>query len=191
MKKLLMLSVFALGLAACAGNSNSGSVPNTTQVQSNLNILTQEKYAIESADKQALLEVGEGIAGREQIALNKADMQARAAIARRLKGRSQELRKALYEEAGEKPIDHHEEVMIQVTDEMISGATVIKSLTEVTADGAYKVTVLMSVNADVFEKMMKALDASDEVANKVRARVERGYAEAEEYFEAYGEQKYK
>ena len=43
----------------------------------------------------------------------------------------------------------------------------------------------MTVNANVFEKMMKALNASDEVANKVRARAERGYAEAEKAFEAY------
>lgn len=189
MKKLFMLSALVLGLAACAGNSNSGTVPGTTQVQSNINILMQEKNALESADNQALLEVGEGVAGREQIALNKADMQARAAVARRVKARTQQLLKDFYEEAGEKPIEHHEEVTIQVTDEMISGATVIKSLTEVTADGAYKVTVLMSVNANVFEKMMKALNASDEVSNKVRARAERGYAEAEAYFEAYGEQK--
>ena len=182
MKKMLVaLSIVAAALVGCAG---SGSAPGTVAVQSNLNILTQEKRDIESADNQALLEVGEGIAGREQIALNKADMQARTAVARRLKARSQQLLKDFYEEAGEQKVEHHEEVTEQITDEMISGATVIKSLTEITQDGSYKVTVLMSVNANIFEKMMKALNASDEVANKVRARAERGYAEAEAKFEA-------
>ena len=145
----------------------------------------QEKREMEAQDKQALVEVGEGIAGREQIALNKADMQARTAVARRMKARTQQLLKDFYEEAGEQKTEHHEEVTIQVTDEMTSGATVVKSLTEMTKDGSYKVTVLMTVNANVFEKMMKALNASDEVANKVRARAERGYAEAEAHFEAY------
>ena len=169
-------------LIGCAGR---GSVPGTTPVQSNLNILMQEKREMEAQDKQALVEVGEGIAGREQIALNKADMQARTAVARRMKARTQQLLKDFYEEAGEQKTEHHEEVTIQVTDEMTSGATVVKSLTEMTKDGSYKVTVLMTVNANVFEKMMKALNASDEVANKVRARAERGYAEAEAHFEAY------
>lgn len=183
MKKILLpLSLLASLLIGCAG---SGSVPGTTAVQSNMNILMQEKRELESQDKQALLEVGEGVAGREQIALNKADMQARAAVARRMKARAQQLLKDFYEEAGEQKTEHHEEVTIQVTDEMVSGATVIKSLTEMTKDGSYKVTVLMAVNANVFEKMMKALNASDEVANKVRARAERGYAEAEAHFEAY------
>lgn len=187
MKKILFgLGVIAL-LVGCAGSQ--GSVPGTTAVQSNLNILMQEKRATEQSDKQALLEVGEGVAGREQIALNKADMQARAAVARRMKARTQQLLKDFYEEAGEQKNEHHEEVTIQVTDEMISGASVVKSLTEITPDGSYKVTVLMSVNANVFEKMMKALNASDEVANKVRARAERGYAEAESYFESYNEKK--
>lgn len=183
MKKILLpLSLLASLLIGCAG---SGSVPGTTAVQTNLNILMQEKREMEAQDKQALVEVGEGIAGREQIALNKADMQARAAVARRMKARTQELLKDFYEEAGEPKTEHHEEVTIQVTDEMTSGATVVKSLTEMTKDGSYKVTVLMTVNANVFEKMMKALNASDEVANKVRARAERGYAEAEAHFEAY------
>ncbi len=183
MKKILLpLSLLASLLIGCAG---SGSVPVTTAVQTNLNILMQEKREMEAQDKQALVEVGEGIAGREQIALNKADMQARAAVARRMKARTQQLLKDFYEEAGEQKTEHHEEVTIQVTDEMTSGATVVKSLTEMTKDGSYKVTVLMTVNANVFEKMMKALNASDEVANKVRARAERGYAEAEAHFEAY------
>lgn len=183
MKKILFpLSLLASLLISCAG---SGSVPGTTPVQSNLNILMQEKREMEAQDKQALVEVGEGIAGREQIALNKADMQARTAVARRMKARTQQLLKDFYEEAGEQKTEHHEEVTIQVTDEMTSGATVVKSLTEMTKDGSYKVTVLMTVNANVFEKMMKALNASDEVANKVRARAERGYAEAEAHFEAY------
>ena len=183
MKKILFpLSLLASLLIGCAG---SGSVPGTTLVQSNLNILMQKKREMEAQDKQALVEVGEGIAGREQIALNKADMQARTAVARRMKARTQQLLKDFYEEAGEQKTEHHEEVTIQVTDEMTSGATVVKSLTEVTKDGSYKVTVLMTVNANVFEKMMKALNASDEVANKVRARAERGYAEAEAHFEAY------
>lgn len=183
MKKILFpLSLLASLLIGCAG---SGSVPGTTPVQSNLNILMQEKREMEAQDKQALVEVGEGIAGREQIALNKADMQARTAVARRMKERTQQLLKDFYEEAGEQKTEHHEEVTIQVTDEMTSGATVVKSLTEMTKDGSYKVTVLMTVNANVFEKMMKALNASDEVANKVRARAERGYAEAEAHFEAY------
>ena len=183
MKKILFpLSLLASLLIGCAG---SGSVPGTPPVQSNLNILMQEKREMEAQDKQALVEVGEGIAGREQIALNKADMQARTAVARRMKARTQQLLKDFYEEAGEQKTEHHEEVTIQVTDEMTSGATVVKSLTEMTKDGSYKVTVLMTVNANVFEKMMKALNASDEVANKVRARAERGYAEAEAHFEAY------
>lgn len=183
MKKILFpLSLLASLLIGCAG---SGSIPGTTPVQSNLNILMQEKREMEAQDKQALVEVGEGIAGREQIALNKADMQARTAVARRMKARTQQLLKDFYEEAGEQKTEHHEEVTIQVTDEMTSGATVVKSLTEMTKDGSYKVTVLMTVNANVFEKMMKALNASDEVANKVRARAERGYAEAEAHFEAY------
>ena len=183
MKKILFpLSLLASLLIGCAG---SGSVPGTTPVQSNLNILMQEKREMEAQDKQALVKVGEGIAGREQIALNKADMQARTAVARRMKARTQQLLKDFYEEAGEQKTEHHEEVTIQVTDEMTSGATVVKSLTEMTKDGSYKVTVLMTVNANVFEKMMKALNASDEVANKVRARAERGYAEAEAHFEAY------
>ena len=116
-------------------------------------------------------------------------MQARAGVARTMKLKTQELRKDFYEEVGEQETSHNEQVIEQVTSEMISGATVVKSLTEMTKDGSYKVTVLMVVNANVFEKMMKALNASDEVANKVRARVERGYAEAEDRFEAYDKNK--
>ena len=187
MKKILLpLSLLASLLIGCAG---SGSVPGTTAVQTNLNILMQEKSEMLAQDKYAIVEVGEGIASREQIALNKADMQARAAVARTMKLKSQELRKDFYEEVGEQETSHNEQVIEQVTSEMISGATVVKSLTEMTKDGSYKVTVLMVVNANVFEKMMKALNASDEVANKVRARVERGYAEAEDRFEAYDKNK--
>ena len=86
MKKILLpLSLLASLLIGCAG---SGSVPGTTAVQTNLNILTQEKSEMLAQDKYAIVEVGEGIASREQIALNKADMQARAAVARTMKLKS-------------------------------------------------------------------------------------------------------
>ena len=125
----------------------------------------------EPDDEYAVYATGEATSRKMNIAMQKATQQARANLGQSIKAKVQSLIESMVEEAGMgenvQITEFYSEASKSVSNETLSGATVIKKYPYQTSSGGYRVYVLMGLKKAPFDNA-----ASQAIVSKVKENQE-------------------
>ena len=125
----------------------------------------------EPDDEYAVYATGEATSRKMNIAMQKSTQQARANLGQSIKAKVQSLIESMVEEAGMDEnvqiTEFYSEASKSVSNETLSGATVVKKYPYQTSSGGYRVYVLMGLKKAPFDNA-----ASQAIVSKVKENQE-------------------
>ena len=125
----------------------------------------------EPDDEYAVYATGEATSRKMNIAMQKSTQQARANLGQSIKAKVQSLIESMVEEAGMgenvQITEFYSEASKSVSNETLSGATVVKKYPYQTSSGGYRVYVLMGLKKAPFDNA-----ASQAIVSKVKENQE-------------------
>ena len=171
---ITLLTVFII---ACGGSTPPRApvdMPSQAQAaapQTPMDVPSWFMMTPEPDDEYAVYSTGEATSRKMNIAMQKATQQARANLGQSISAKVQSLIESMVEEAGMgenvQITEFYSEASKSVSNETLSGATVVKKYPYQTSSGGYRVYVLMGLKKAPFDNA-----ASQAIVSKVKENQE-------------------
>jgi len=164
-------------IIACGGSTpprapvDMPSQPQAANPQTPMDVPNWFMMTPEPDDEYAVYATGEATSRRMNIAMQKATQQARANLGQSINAKVQSLIESMVEEAGMgenvQITEFYSETSKSVSNETLSGATVVKKYPYQMSSGGYRVYVLMGLKKAPFDNA-----ASQAIVTKVKENQE-------------------
>ncbi len=164
-------------IIACGGSTpppapvDMPSQPQAANPQTPMDVPNWFMMTPEPDDEYAVYATGEATSRKMNIAMQKATQQARANLGQSINAKVQSLIESMVEEAGMgenvQITEFYSETSKSVSNETLSGATVVKKYPYQTSSGGYRVYVLMGLKKAPFDNA-----ASQAIVSKVKENQE-------------------
>jgi len=164
-------------IIACGGSTpprapvDMPSQPQAANPQTPMDVPNWFMMTPESDDEYAVYATGEATSRKMNIAMQKATQQARANLGQSINAKVQSLIESMVEEAGMgenvQITEFYSETSKSVSNETLSGATVVKKYPYQMSSGGYRVYVLMGLKKAPFDNA-----ASQAIVSKVKENQE-------------------
>jgi len=164
-------------IIACGGSTpprapvDMPSQPQAANPQTPMDVPNWFMMTPEPDDEYAVYATGEATSRRMNIAMQKATQQARANLGQSINAKVQSLIESMVEEAGMgenvQITEFYSETSKSVSNETLSGATVVKKYPYQMSSGGYRVYVLMGLKKAPFDNA-----ASQAIVSKVKENQE-------------------
>jgi len=174
---LYTITILTVFINACGGSTPpraSVDMPSQAQAaapQTPMDVPNWFMMTPEPDDEYAIYSTGEATSRKMNIAMQKATQQARANLGQSINAKVQSLIESMVEEAGMgenvQITEFYSEASKSVSNETLSGATVVKKYPYQTSSGGYRVYVLMGLRKASFDNA-----ASQAIVSKVKENQE-------------------
>ena len=176
-RRLYTIALFTVFILACGGSTPPRApvdMPSQAQAaapQTPMDVPNWFLMTPEPDDEYAVYATGEATSRKMNIAMQKSTQQARANLGQSIKAKVQSLIESMVEEAGMgenvQITEFYSEASKSVSNETLSGATVVKKYPYQTSSGGYRVYVLMGLKKAPFDNA-----ASQAIVSKVKENQE-------------------
>ena len=174
---LYTITINMVLIIACGGSTpprapvDMPSQPQAANPQTPMDVPNWFMMTPEPDDEYAVYATGEATSRRMNIAMQKATQQARANLGQSINAKVQSLIESMVEEAGMgenvQITEFYSETSKSVSNETLSGATVVKKYPYQMSSGGYRVYVLMGLKKAPFDNA-----ASQAIVSKVKENQE-------------------
>ena len=176
-RRLYTIALFTVFILACGGSTPPRApvdMPSQAQAaapQTPMDVPNWFLMTPEPDDEYAVYATGEATSRKMNIAMQKSTQQARANLGQSIKAKVQSLIESMVEEAGMgenvQITEFYSEASKSVSNETLSGATVVKKYPYQMSSGGYRVYVLMGLKKAPFDNA-----ASQAIVSKVKENQE-------------------
>ena len=176
-KLLYTITLNMVLIIACGGSTpprapvDMPSQPQAANPQTPMDVPNWFMMTPEPDDEYAVYATGEATSRKMNIAMQKATQQARANLGQSINAKVQSLIESMVEEAGMgenvQITEFYSETSKSVSNETLSGATVVKKYPYQMSSGGYRVYVLMGLKKAPFDNA-----ASQAIVSKVKENQE-------------------
>ena len=176
-KLLYTITILTVFINGCGGSTPPRApvdMPSQAQAaapQTPMDVPNWFMMTPEPDDEYAVYATGEATSRKMNIAMQKATQQARANLGQSINAKVQSLIESMVEEAGMgenvQITEFYSEASKSVSNETLSGATVVKKYPYQTSSGGYRVYVLMGLRKAPFDNA-----ASQAIVSKVKENQE-------------------